>query len=65
MKVKTLKELTKNVMEAEGMVDTHNAKSIYTLADATAQLRKAKEELRIFTYKAKPSLSQNGKSLRP
>lgn len=65
MKVKMLKELTDAVMEAEGMVDTHHAGSGYTLSEAKAALRRAKEELRVFVYKAKPALSQNGHSLRP
>lgn len=32
---------------------------------ALERVRKAKEALRVFIYKAKPSLSQNGKLLRP
>ena len=64
MKVKTLKALNDNVIEAEGMVDTWHEGSDYTLAEAKEKLRAAKEELRIFIYKSKQSLSQNGKALR-
>lgn len=64
MKVKTLKSLIEEVEEAEGMVDTWHEGSDYSLMEAKTRLRKAKEELRIFKYKAHQCLTPNGRLLR-
>lgn len=62
----TLSSLNANVSKAIAAIKTMPADATAeTIAAAKEQLRKAREAVRIFSYKAKPCFTRSGKALRP
>lgn len=63
-KVASLDNLNDEIAVQQMLVSNHNKDSWYTLEEAQEGLRKAKEALRVFKYRAKPALTKSGKVIR-